>query len=129
MMSEMDANRPAYGAYEGQQRAVPPYEGYQQPPVGGAIDDNFIEALSQRVVQQMAQQSQQSGGKVYGQRRSPLLPAGLRGAIAIVSVVVLVPIAIPLGLVGGFFGLVALGLTAAVILGVNAIVNGVAQQH
>ena len=130
MMSEMDANRPAYGAYGGQQQSVPPYEGYQQPPVGGVIDDNFIEAVSQRVVQQMAQQSQQSGGKVYGQRRSPGLPAGLRGAIAIVSVVAMIPIAIPLGLVGGFFGLVTIGLAAAVILGVNAIANGVLQsQH
>lgn len=128
MMSEMDANRPAYGAYEAQQhnsaQPTPPYEtGYQQPPPGGVlIDDNFIEAVSQRLAQQMAQQS---GGKVYSQRRPPMLPAGLRGAIAIVSVVALVPIAIPLGLVGGFFGLVALGLTVAVILGVNAIVNGV----
>ena len=59
-------------------------------------------------------------------------PSTARGSspfASIVSVVALVPIAIPLGLVGGFFGLVALGLTAAVILGVNAIVNGATQQH
>jgi hypothetical protein len=129
MMSEMDANRPVYRAYEGQQHSSPqppPYEtSYQQPPPGGAIDDNFIEAVSQRIVQQMAQQSQRSGGKVYSQKRSSELPVGLRGAIAIVSVVVLIPITIPLALAGGFFGLVALGLIAAVILGVNAIANGV----
>jgi hypothetical protein len=128
MMSEMDANQSVHRGYEGQQRSsaqsVPPYEtGYQQPSAGGVIDDNFVEAVSQRIVQQMAQQS---GGKVYGQKRSPSeLPVGLRGAIAIVSVAVLVPITIPLGLVGGFFGLVALGLAVAVILGVNAIANGV----
>jgi hypothetical protein len=62
---------------------------------------------------------------VYGQRRPSELPVGLRGAIAIVSVAVLIPITIPLALAGGFFGLVALGLIAAVILGVNAIANGV----
>ena len=128
----MDANQSMYGAYEGQQRnsaqSIPPYEtGYQQPPLGGAIDDNFIDAVSQRIVQQMAQQS---GGKVYGQPHSSWLPAGLRGAIAIVSVAALIPIAITLGITGGFYGLIALGLTAAVILGVNAIANGVQhQQH
>jgi hypothetical protein len=128
MMSEMDANRPVYGAYEGQQRSsaqpIPPYEmSYQQPSPGGAIDDNFVEAVSQRIAQQMAHQ--QPGGKVYGQKRPSELPVGLRGAIAIVSVAVMVPIAIPLGIAGGFFGLVALGFAAAVILGVNAIANGV----
>ena len=130
MMPEMDANRPAYGAYEGQQRSpaqpIPPYEtSYQQPSPGGAIDDNFIEAVSQRIAQQMAQQSQRSGGKVYGQKRSSALPVGLRGAIAIVSIAVLIPITIPLALAGGFFGLVALGFIGVVILGVNAIANGV----
>ena len=128
MMSEMDANRPVYGTYEGQQHSpvqpIPPYEtGYQQPPPDAAIDDNLVEAVYQRVAQQMAQQ--QLGGKVYSQRRSSELPAGLRGAIAIVSVVALIPITIPLVLVGGFFGLVGLAIVAAVILGVNAIANGV----
>jgi len=130
MMSEMDANRPVYGAYEGQQRSsaqpIPPYEtAYQQPSPGGVVDDHFIEAVSQRIAQQMAQQSQQPNGKVYRQKRSSQLPAGLRGAIAIVSVIVLIPITIPVAIAGGFFGLVALGLIAAVILGVNAIANGV----
>jgi hypothetical protein len=130
MMSEMDANRPVYGAYEGQQQSsaqpIPPYEtAYQQPSPGRVIDDNFIEAVSQRIAQQMAQQSQQPSGKVYGHKRSSQLPAGLRGAIAIVSVVALIPITIPLVLVGGFFGLVGVGLIAAVILGINAIANGV----
>src|SRR5262249_25242525 len=121
MMSEMDANRPAYGAYEGQQRPIPPYEGYQQPPLGGVIDDNFIEAVSQRVAQQMAQQSQQSGGKVYNQRRSSMLPAGLRGAIAIVSVAAFIPLGIVLG---GLGNLVALAIVGVVLLGINAITNG-----
>jgi len=138
MMSEMDAGQPvqeragsSYRGYEGPPESsaqpIPPYEmGYQQPPSGGAIDDNFIEAVSQRIAQQMAQQSRQSSGKVYGQRRSPSsLPVGLRGAIAIVSVAVMVPIAIPLGLLGGFFGLLALGFAGVIILLVNAIANGV----
>ncbi len=134
MMSEMDANQSMQGrpssssGYEGQPRVspqpVPPYEmGYQPPSPGGAIDDNFVEAVSQRIAQRVAQQSRQSSGKVYGQNHSPsLLPAGLRGAIAIVSVVALIPLGLVLGLYGQFL---ALGLVCAVILLVNAIVNGV----
>jgi hypothetical protein len=134
MMSEMDANqstqgRPgsSYGGYEGQPRVsaqpIPPYETYyQQPSPGGAIDDNFVEALSQRIAQKMAQQSRESSGKVYGQKHSPsALHAGLRGAIAIVSVVALIPLGIVLGLNNEFL---ALGIVGAVILLVNAIVNG-----
>lgn len=124
MMSEMDANRSIYGTYEGQQSGStqPPYEkGYQQPSPGGAIDDNFVEAVSQRIAQQMAQQ--QASGKVYGQKPSPSeLPAGMRVAIAIVSVAVLIPIGIVLGLNNG---LLALGIVGVVILAVNAIANGV----
>jgi hypothetical protein len=135
MMSEMDANQPlqgrltgSYGQYEGQPRSsaqpIPPYEvPYQQPSPGGVIDDNFIEAVSQRIAQQMGRQST---GKVYGQKRSASdLPAGLRGAIAIVSVAVLVPIGIVLGLQGGLSSLLALGIVGVVILAVNGIVNGV----
>ena len=132
MMPEMDANRPVYGAYEEQQRgsaqSIPPYETvYQQPSAGRAIDDNFVEAVAQRVAQQIVQQSQQSSGKVYGQKRSSSeLPAGLRGAIAIVSVVMLIPlIGILFGGRGDFGSLLALGIIGVVILGVNAIANGV----
>lgn len=132
MMSEMDASQPvqgrpgsSYGNYEGQPRgsaqSIPPYETpYQQSSPGGAIDDNFVEAVSQRIAQQIGQQSR---GKVYGQKHSSSeLPAGLRGAIAIVSVAVLVPLGIVLGL---YNDLVALGIVGLVILIVNAIVNGV----
>jgi hypothetical protein len=135
MMSEMDANQPiqgrpgsSYGSYEGQPhisaQPIPPYEmGYQQPSPGGVIDDNFVEAVSQRIAQQMTQQSRQSSGKVYGQKHSPaVLPAGLRGAIAIVSVVALIPLGLALGLYNEFL---ALGIVSVVILLVNAIVNGV----
>ena len=135
MMSEMDATQSrqgrqgsSYGGYEEQPRVSaqsgPPYEmGYQPPPFGGAIDDNFVEAVSQRIAQQVIRQSQQSSGKVYGQKHSPeLLPAGLRGAIAIVSVSALIPLGIVLGVNGQFL---ALGIVSAVILLVNAIVNGV----
>ncbi len=138
MMSEMDANQSMQGrpdnsyGYEGQPRVsaqpIPPYEvGYQPPSPGGAIDDNFVEAVSQRIAQQVAQQSRQSSEKVYGQKHSPaLLPAELRGAIAIVSVAALIPLGIVLGLNNQFL---ALGIVSAVILLVNAIVNGVFSFH
>ena len=135
MMSEMDANQSrqgrqgsSYGGYEEQPHVsappIPPYEmGYQPPSPGGVLDDNFVEAVSQRIAKQMIRQSQQSGEKVYGQKHSSaLLPAGLRGAIAIVSVVALIPLGLALGLNGQFL---ALGIVSVVILLVNAIVNGV----
>jgi hypothetical protein len=130
MMPEMDANRPVYGTYEGQQRESvqpPPYEmGYQPPSAGGTIDDNFVDAISQRVAQQMAQQS---SGKVYGQRRpSSGLPAEQRTGIAIVSVLVLIPLGVVLGQ-QGLGGLLALGVVGLVILAVNAIANGVLSLH
>lgn len=126
MMPEMDANRPVYRDYEGQQRdsaQPPPYEmGYQPPSAGGAIDDNFVDAVSQRVAQQMAQQSR---GKVYGQQRpSSGLTTDQRAGIAIVSLLVLVPLGIVLGQ-QGLGGLLALGIIGLAILLVNAIANGV----
>jgi hypothetical protein len=134
MMSEIDANqsvqgRPgnSYGYYEGQPRgsaqSIPPYEmPYQQPSPGGAIDDNFVEAVSQRIAQQIGQQST---GKVYGQKRkSTDIPADQRTGIAIVSVLVLVPLGIVLGQ-QGVGGLLALGLVGLVIMAVNMLANGV----
>jgi hypothetical protein len=133
MMSEMDANQPVqgrpgsgYGNYEGQPRgsaqSIPPYETtYQQPSPAGTIDDNFVEAVSQRIAQQIGQQS---AGKVYGQKHtSSGIPAGLRGAIAIVSVSALIPLGIVLGQ-QGFGGLLALGIVGIAIIVVNAFANG-----
>jgi hypothetical protein len=100
--------------------------GYQQPSAGGAIDDNLVDAVSQRVAQQMAQQS---SGKVYGQQRpSSGLPAEQRTAVAIFSVVALIPLGIVLGQ-QGLGGLLALGIVGVVILAVNAIANGVLSAH
>jgi hypothetical protein len=79
MMPQMEANQPihqqssaAYGAYEGnstssQQQYEAPY---QQPPQGGTLDDNFVEAVAQRITQRM---SQSTTGKVRekGNRLSP----------------------------------------------------------
>jgi hypothetical protein len=131
MMPQMEANQPihqqpstAYGAYEGnstssQQQYEAPY---QQPPQGGTLDDNFVEAVAQRITQRM---SQSMTGKVRakGDRLSP----DQRTGIAIVSIVFSMLALIALGIVlgqQGFAGLIALGMVCLTIFLVNAIIHG-----
>ena len=132
MMPQMESNRPiheqpstAYGTYEGNRgSSQQQYEApYQQPPLGGAIDDNFVEAVAQRIIQHT---NQSTPGKVRekGDRLSP----EQRTAIAIVSVVISVLALIPLGIVlgqQGLSGLIALGIVCFTIFMVNAVIHGV----
>lgn len=131
MMPQMEANQPihqqpsaAYGAYEGnstssqQQYEVP----YQQAPQGGTLDDNFVEAVAQRITQRM---SQSTTGKV--REKGDRLSADQRTAIAIVSIVLSIVALIPLGIVlgqQGFAGLIALGMVCLTIFMVNAVIHG-----
>lgn len=103
----------SYGQYEGS----PSYT--QQP--NDTYDDNFVEALAQRIAQRVPQASQ---GKIgVGSRNS--VSAGQRLALAIVSVAMLVPLAAILmtGGVGGLLGLAAFGIACAAIFLVNAVFN------
>jgi len=72
MMPQMESNQPTsehsgstYGRYEGsQQYAQPEYEEPRgRSPQNPALDDNFVEAVAQRMVQHLAQQG--TTGKIY----------------------------------------------------------------
>lgn len=131
MTPQMESNQPvyeqpsaAYGAYEGirgssqQQYGTP----YQQPPQRGAFDDNFVEAVAQRLAQHM---SQDTPGKV--REKSDRLSASQRTSIAIVSIVFSILAIIPLGIVlgqQGLGGLIALGIICTTIFLVNGVIHG-----
>src|SRR2546429_7333808 len=81
-----------YGAYEGNRESTQQqYEApYQQPPRGGTIDDNLVEAMSQRIAQLM---SQQSTGKVYEPRHQARPPYRMQLALGIVAVFLVIALA------------------------------------
>lgn len=129
-MPQMEANQPSqrthenYGAYEGtwastqQQEEIP----YQRPPQASEFDDNFVEALSQRIAQHL---NWNTTGKVYEQpKKKDKLPAEYRTGIAIVSIIALIPLGIVLGQ-AGFGGLLALGIITLAIFLINAVVNNI----
>jgi hypothetical protein len=101
-----------YGKYKGE-------PSYTQRP-DNIYDDNFIEALAQRIVQRTPQGAQ---GKITGGSRNRVHP-GLRLALAIVSVVMLVPLAaILVDGAKGFLGFVTFGIVCAAIFLINAVFN------
>jgi hypothetical protein len=103
----------SYGQYEGE-------PSYTQRP-DNTYDDNFVEALAQRIVQRLPQASQ---GKITASSKNKVHP-GLRLALAIVSVVMLVPLAAILMTsgVGGFLGLISFGIACAAIFLINSVFN------
>ena len=125
-MSQMEPNQPiheqssaTYGTYEGnrgpfqQQHEVP----YQQ----STLDDNFVEAVAQRIAQYT---NRATTDKVH--EKSERLSAGQRTALAIISIIFSVLALIPLGLVlgqQGTGGLIALGIICCTIFLINAVVH------
>ena len=124
MMPQMDAGQPlhevpgaGYGAYEGNQSYAPPPQ-YSQGPQSSAYDDEYVDSLAQRLSQRMAQGPQ---GKIRP-GRGDKISAGMRLALAIVSIAVLVPLAaILMGGVGGSAGLIAFGAACIAIFLINAV--------
>ena len=127
MMPQMDADEPMreqarYGGYEGnqsyaqQQQYGPPYDTSQQQ--GSPIDDNLVEAIAQRVTQIMGQGS---GGKIYTHsRNAPTI--GMKLALAIVSLCLLIPLAaILISGVGGIGGLIGFGGACLTVIIVNTV--------
>jgi hypothetical protein len=115
LMPQMNSSEEqySYGQYEGN-------PSYTRPP-NDTYDDNFVEALAQRIAQRVPQGSQ---GKIVGGSRHGSVSPAMRLALAIVSVVMLVPLAgILVAGTGGFLGLVAFGIACAAIFLVNAIFN------
>jgi hypothetical protein len=131
-MQSMDADGPeqlqtkrGYQGYEGNrgsqsyagQTNYDPYgQGGQAMP--GGVDDDFADAVAARIAQQF---NQGPGGKIYGNvRRDNHLSAGQRVAIAIVSVVMLVPLAaITLGINAQGFGFLAFIVACGAIALIN----------
>ena len=120
-----------YGAYTGspQYDGPPQPQHYDVPPQGQNVppmyDDAFMDSFAQRLSQRMGQGPQ---GKIYpqGQRRDRA-SAGQRLALAIVSIVMLIPIlGVITGLAGDagwFVGAAAFGVAALVIIIVNVVFN------
>jgi hypothetical protein len=130
MMPHREPNQPiyeqpsnAYGVYGGnrastQQQYEVPYQ--QPPPQGGRLDDNFVEAVSQRVAQLI---SQQSTSKAYQKSQEPY---GMRLALGIISVLIVIPLAgICLTGMGGIEGLVSFLIGCTAIVWMNLAFNGV----
>ena len=131
MMPDREPNQPiyeqpsnAYGVYEGnrastqQQYEIP----YQQPPQQGRLlDDNFVEAVSQRVAQLI---SQQSMSKADQKSQEPI--HGMRLALGIISLLVVIPLAgICLTAMGGIAGLIGFLIGCTAIIWINLAFNGV----
>jgi hypothetical protein len=134
-MPQMESNQPiheqpstTYGVYEGNRgSSQQQYEApHQQTPQGGTLDDNFVEAVAQRIAQYT---NQATTGKVHA--KGERLSADQRTAIAIVSIVLSILAIIPLGIVlgqQGLGGLIALGIVCCTIFMVNAVVHGILNQ-
>ena len=132
MMPQMESNQPIYeqpgrpyGAYEGnrgspqQQYKVPP----QQSPLGVTLDENFVEAVSQRLSQLMFQQST---GDAYTQKSQDKPPHGMQLALGIISVIAVIPLAaICLAGVGGPGGLIGFLIGSSAIMCMNFAFNGI----
>lgn len=130
MMPQMDPGQPIrevpganYGAYEGNQSyAPPPPPQYsQQGPQSNVYDDEYVDSLAQRLSQRMAQGPQ---GKIQPTRAQDRVSAGMRLALAIVSISILVPLAaILMAGVGGLSGLISFGAACLAIFLINAVFN------
>jgi hypothetical protein len=132
MMPQRESNQPiyeqpstAYGTYEGmrgspqQQYEVPS----QQPPLGGRLDDNFVEAVSQRLSQLMFEQST---SKAYTYKSQNRPPHGMQLTLGIISVMIVIPLAaICLVGMGGSEGLIGFLIGCSAIVWMNLAFNGV----
>jgi hypothetical protein len=119
------AGNPQYdGPPQQQQHATPPQNQHLPPPADSMYDDNFMDAFAQRLSQRMAQGPR---GKLYPQGMSKdRVSAAQKLALAIVSVVMLVPLAgicVGLAVVSHlwFVGLAALGVICLTIFLINAV--------
>lgn len=130
MQTNSDPREQSYGGYQGnagyqqqQQYGTPP-QGQGVPPAGNMYDDAFIDAFSQRVAQRMTQGPQ---GKLhFPTQNNSRASAGQKLALAIVSIVLLVPLAgIMVGLVAvshfWWIGLAGLGIICLTLFLINAV--------
>ena len=121
----------SYGAYTGNQSYQPPYydgsseaQGTSTPPQNTMYDDAFIDSLSLRISQRMAQ-GPVGKVNVQSQRQVPTrATAGQRLALAIVSLGIFFVVVMSLvQSVSSFVALIAIGFTVLVCIAVNIIFN------
>ncbi|GCE25729.1 hypothetical protein KDA_12130 [Dictyobacter alpinus] len=123
-----------YQGYEGQseiRQNPPPYEQTrppyaQAPGANNFVDDNFVEAVSQRIAQRLTQSDQFNGKlrQASGSQRSRA-SSGQRLALGIVSLGVLIPLVSVIfsnGLSSGI-ALIAMGMICGCICLINVIFN------
>jgi hypothetical protein len=122
MTPQMEAGQPmredpGYGRYEGNQTYAPP----PQYGAGQQYDDEFVDGLAQRLSQRMAQGPR---GKIQPTPSTDRVSAGMRLALAIVSITMLIPLAaILLAGVGGITGMLSFAAACFVILLINIVFN------
>lgn len=117
-----------YGRYEGDPRSPQEYERAQvqmpMPPQQAhyqqqTYDDNFIEALTQRIVQRMGPAQSYSGGKIRGVSSESIMKQRL--ALAIVSVSLLVPLSAVTFATLGLWGLFPFAAICIVLIVINSV--------
>ena len=123
MTPQMEAGQPmredpGYGRYEGNQTYAPPPPQYG---AGSQYDDEFVDGLAQRLSQRMAQGPR---GKIQPTPSTDRVSAGMRLALAIVSITMLIPLAaILMAGVGGVAGLVSFAAACFAIFLINLVFN------
>ena len=127
MMPQMDPGQPirevpgAAMEHMKATRATPHLHSIIQGPQSSAYDDEYVDSLAQRILQRMAQGPQ---GKIRPTGTRDRVSAGMRLALAIVSIVMLIPLsAILMAGVGGIAGLISFGAACVAIFLINAVFN------
>lgn len=113
--SEVRQQPPAY------EHTRPPYT--QAPGANNFIDDNFIEAISQRIAQRLPQSDQFNGKLRQASSQRAKASPGQRLALAIVSLGILVPLT-PVIFTNGLssaISILALGMICGAICLINLI--------
>ena len=120
MTPQHEQSGSTYGRYEEhqaytQQRYEPPYEHTQK---GETLDDDFVDAVSERIVQRLRQET---AGKVYPQQKQ-LDKNILRMVMAVISMLILVLFAFLFVIVvGGSTGWISFAIGSFIIFLIAAV--------
>lgn len=109
-----------------QQQSPQPHGEHQWSSSGSSYEAGYEGNFQQsdQLADAIARRLQTQASSFMPIHRSSGVTAGMRLALAIVSICMLVPLsAITLGILGTFSGLIGMGVIGVVILGVNAMFN------
>jgi Fe2+ transport system protein B len=121
MMSQHEQSSSTYGRYEEQQAYV--QQGHETPyrqiSKGETVDDDFVDAVSERIVQRLRQET---AGKVYPQPQQ-IDKNILRMVMAVISMLILVLFAFLFVIVvGGSTGWISFAIGSFIIFLIVAVV-------